>query len=292
MGEMIPLVVLLILLVAIFIYKNMYDIPHGWNWIIERRGKFHRIAKPTIRFIWFHPYIDRIRAKLPITEQRLDITDFEAFTKDKVFIDVKAFVLYKILDAEVVAYEAPKYEPRIVGMVKGSIRTLFGEMLLDEVLAKKGKFGGMIKSEIEEKAKGIGIEIRAVGGVEITPPEDVREAIDKRAAAKLEKDAKIHKAQADLETARIHAQVHNIHAESSAHAIQKINEVNETGDKQMPLNYILGEKYLDTLKKFSNSENSKFVVYPADLQNSMKGFMGLRAIDPNLKDENDKEGKS
>ncbi len=285
-----------------FLYKSVHRIPFGEEWVIDRKDEFRRICTSPFGFVLFDPIVERIKAKVNVKEQKEVVSEFEAYTKDKVFIEAKAFVLYKIKDAKKIAYDAPNYNDRIIGFIKGSIRNIIKDMTLDEALANRGKMGGMVLSEIAQKGADIGIEIRAVGGVEFTPQSHVREAIEVRAAAErqkmaqeikaeAEKSVKVLQAKAELEVAKIHAQMHHIHAQASAEAIEKIKEVNSTNDAQMPLNYILGEKYLDTLKSLSESENSKFVVYPADLRDSMKGFMGLRAIDPLMDKESSDDAK-
>ena len=68
------------------------------------------------------------------------------------------------------------------------------------------------------------------------------------------------------------AEAQVILAEASKRAITKVTEA--IGDKEMPVVYLLGEKYMNSLQALSASDNTKFVVFPADIPAAIKGMMG------------------
>jgi len=290
------LVPLLIFIGVVLLMFVVHTIPQGQVWIIERLGKFNRVSKPGIRIVWFHPFYERIRKKVIIKEQILDVPNLEVITKDNVLVTINAVSFIKVKEPKKATYEIINYERGILTLVKTSIRSIVGNMKLDEALTNREKIKNILKSKIIEDAHRWGIDVSLVEIVDLHPSESMRKAMEKQATAERErraleitangqKNAEILKAEGHLEVAKIHAKAHEIEAAASAHALKEIENVNRTGDAQMPMNYILGEKYLDTLQSLSKSENSKFVVYPADLQKSMKGFLSMGALNPNQGDE-------
>jgi regulator of protease activity HflC (stomatin/prohibitin superfamily) len=97
-----------------------------------------------------------------------------------------------------------------------------------------------------------------------------RRAVETRAEG--EKNAMILEAQGKLEAARKEAEAQVALSEASAQAIKNVSSAIE--DKELPTMFLLGDRYINTLEKISMSNNSKFVIYPADLQASIKGMLG------------------
>jgi regulator of protease activity HflC (stomatin/prohibitin superfamily) len=286
------IVPILLVLAIIFVYFNVKIVPQGEVWVIERLGKFSRVSKPGIRIVVFHPFYEKVRKQVIIKEQILDVPNLEVITKDNVLVTMNAVAFIKVKEPKKATYEIVNYQQGILTLVKTSIRSIVGNMKLDEALTNREKIKNILKTKIIEDTHRWGIDISLVEIVDLHPSASMQKAMEKQATAERErraveitasgeKAAEILKAEAHLEVAKIHAQAHHIEVEASAHALKEIDGVNNTGDSNMPLNYILGEKYLDTLKSLSRSENSKFVVYPADLQKSLKGFLSLGALNQN-----------
>jgi regulator of protease activity HflC (stomatin/prohibitin superfamily) len=286
------IVPILLVLAIIFVYFNVKIVPQGEVWVIERLGKFSRISKPGIRIVIFHPFYEKVRKQVIIKEQILYVPNLEVITKDNVLVTMNAVAFIKVKEPKKATYEIVNYQQGILTLVKTSIRSIVGNMKLDEALTNREKIKNILKTKIIEDTHRWGIDISLVEIVDLHPSASMQKAMEKQATAERErraveitasgeKAAEILKAEAHLEVAKIHAQAHHIEVEASAHALKEIAGVNNTGDSNMPLNYILGEKYLDTLKSLSRSENSKFVVYPADLQKSLKGFLSLGALNQN-----------
>ncbi|HGZ70136.1 MAG TPA: SPFH/Band 7/PHB domain protein, partial [Nitratifractor sp.] len=259
---------ILIVIAIIFAYFNIKVVPQGEAWIIERLGKFHRVSKPGIRMIIFHPFYEKVRKEVIIKEQILDVPNLEVITKDNVLVTMNAVAFIKVKDPKNATYAIVNYKQGILTLVKTSIRSIVGNMKLDEALTNREKIKNILKTKIIEDTHRWGIDISLVEIVDLHPSASMQKAMEKQATAERErraleitasgeKAAEILKAEAHLEVAKIHAQAHHIEVEASAHALKEIDGVNNTGDSNMPLNYILGEKYLDTLKSLSGSDNSK-----------------------------------
>jgi len=82
----------------------------------------------------------------------------------------------------------------------------------------------------------------------------------------------ILEAQGKLEAAKKEAQAQIALANASAKAIEMIDQ--SMKEKELPAMFLLGDRYIDTLEKIGQSENAKFVIYPADLREAIKGMLG------------------
>ncbi len=274
---------IILLLLIIFLSLTVNIIPQGEVWVIERLGKFHRISKPGIRIILFHPFYERIRKKVSTKDQIIDVPNLDVITKDNVMITMNAVAFIKVTNPFDAVYGIVDYQKAILNLVKTSLRAIVGNMKLDEALSSREKIKGTLKHKIIDDVVSWGVTIRTVEIVDLLPSPSMQKAMEKQATAERErraleikangeKMAKILEAEGELEVAKKNAEAQKILAQSSAFAIEKIKEISKGESEEMPLNFLLGEKYLDTLKNLSNSENSKFVVYPADLQNAIKGL--------------------
>ncbi len=275
------LIVLLVL--VIFFSLTINIIPQGEVWVIERLGKFNRISKPGIRIILFHPFYERIRKKISTKDQIIDVPNLDVITKDNVMITMNAVAFIKVTNPFDAVYGIVDYQKAILNLVKTSLRAIVGNMKLDEALSSREKIKNTLKSKIIDDVVSWGVTIRTVEIVDLLPSASMQKAMEKQATAERErraleikasgeKMARILEAEAQLEVAKKSAEAQQILAEASAFAISKIKEESKGASEDMPLNFLLGEKYIETLKDLSHSENSKFVVYPADLQNAIKGI--------------------
>ena len=282
--SVIPFIIVAVILFYTFV---IHIVPQGEVWIIERLGRYDRTAKPGFRLVWFHPYYEKIRKKIIIKEQIIDVPNLDVITKDNVSVTINAVSIIKIIKPNKATYEIVDYNRGIITQVKTAIRSIIGTMKLDEALANRDKIKNDLKSKVEEDAARWGIDIKTVEIVDLQPSDSMQKAMEKQATAERErraleikangeKVARILGAEADLEVAIKHAESEEITMKEIAHSIKELREsVGEelTGDVSM--NFLLGKKYISALKDMSKSDNSKVVVYPADIQKTLHGLFGL-----------------
>jgi len=273
---------------GIFFSVTINIVPQGEVWVIERLGKFNRIVKPGIRLILFHPFFDRIRKKISTRDQIIDVPKLDVITKDNVMITMNAVAFIKVTSPYDAVYGIVNYEKAILNLVKTSLRAIVGNMKLDEALSSREKIKNTLKQKIVDDVVSWGVTIRTVEIVDIVPSASMQKAMEKQATAERErraleieangkKIAKILEAEASLEVARKDAEAQKILAQSSAFAIGKIKDISGENSEEMSANFLLGGRYLDTLKSLSDSDNAKFVVYPADLQKTIKGLFKVNS---------------
>ena len=274
-----------VLLIAVFfvLLFGVRIVPQGEEWIVERLGKFHKVLKPGLNVII--PFIDSIRSKMTTRDIILDVTKQEVITKDNAVIIANAVAFIKITDPVKSLYGVENYKLAIQNLIMTTLRSIIGEMKLDEALSNRDTIKAKLKEQIVDDVADWGITVKTVEIQDITPSQSMQEAMEQQAAAERErraietlaegkKNAMILEADGKLEAAKREAEAQIKLAEASAEAISQISSSIE--GQPLGATFLLGDRYIDALKKLAESENSKFIVYPADLQESIKGFLGSR----------------
>ena len=273
--------IVLIIAIVVTLFMGVKIVPQGEEWIVERLGKYHKTLKPGMNIIF--PYIDTIRAKMDTRDIILDVNKQEVITKDNAVIITNAVSFIKITDPKKALYGVEDFRLAIQNLIMTTLRSIIGEMSLDDALSNREMIKARLKEQIIDDVADWGITVKTVEIQDITPSASMQEAMEQQAAAERErrametraegeKNAMVLVADGKLESAKREAQAQIKLAEASAEAIQKIGDA--VGDKQLPAMFLLGDRYIESLKTLAESDNSKFVVYPADLQEAVKGILG------------------
>ena len=279
----------LILTAAIFVFlfvtvaKGVRQVPQGNKWVVQRLGKYYTSLNPGLNFVI--PYIDSIAYKVTTKDIVLDIPSQEVITKDNAVIMTNAVAYINIVSPEKAVYGVEDYIIAIQTLVQTSLRSIVGEMSLDDALSSRDHIKAKLKAAISDDIADWGITLKTVEIQDINPSGTMQAAMEEQAAAERarratvtradgDKQAAILKAEGKLEASRREAEAQVILAKASQTAIELVTSA--VGDKELPVAYLLGEKYITSLQNLSASENSKFVVFPADIPAAIKGMMGSR----------------
>jgi regulator of protease activity HflC (stomatin/prohibitin superfamily) len=274
-------VIALLIFAIVTVWKGVRIVPQGEEWIVERLGKFTRTLTPGLTIIV--PYIDKVAYKVVTKDIILDVPEQEVITKDNVVIITNAIAFIKVTDPIKAVYGVVDFAEAIRQLVQTTLRSITGEMELDQALSSREKIKLRLKESISDEAIDWGLTIKSVEIQDIKPSESMVKSMELQAAAERErkavvtkaegaKQAMILEAEGRLESAKRDAVAQVTLAESSAQAIQKIT--NAVGDRDTPVLFILGEKYIQAIDKMATSQNSKIVLLPADLQDTLRGVLG------------------
>jgi len=267
-------------LIAVTLYRGVKQVPQGSKWVIQRLGKYHQTLSPGLQFII--PYIDNVAYKVTTKDIVLDIPSQEVITLDNVVIIANAVAYINILSPEKAVYGVEDYEIAIRTLVQTSLRSIVGEMSLDDALSSRDKIKVQLKAAISDDIADWGITLKTVEIQDINPSHTMQTAMEEQAAAERqrratvtradgEKSAAILEADGRLEASRRDAEAKIVLAEATREAIEKVTAA--VGANDLPVMYLLGENYIGAMKEMASSSNSKLVVIPADIPAAVRGLM-------------------
>lgn len=268
------------LLVVVTVFKGVRLVPQGSKWVVQRLGKFQKSLSPGLNLII--PYIDVVAFKATTKDIVLEIPSQEVITRDNVVIIANAVAYINIIAPEKAVYGVEDYELAIRTLVQTSLRSIVGEMTLDDALSSRDQIKSKLKTSISEDIADWGITLKTVEIQDIQPSGTMQSAMEEQAAAERqrratvtradgEKTAAILEADGRLEASRRDAEAKIVLAEATKTALERVNEAIQ--DKELPAMYLLGEKYIEAIHSMSKSENSKLVVLPADIPAAVRGIM-------------------
>ncbi|GMV56573.1 MAG: paraslipin [Betaproteobacteria bacterium] len=278
------IVVLAILVFAVVtIAKGVRIVPQGEEWIVERLGKYHGTLHPGLSIII--PYLDRIAYKLVTKDIILDVQEQEVITRDNAVILTNAISFIKVTDPVKAVYGVVDFSEAIRNLIMTTLRSIIGEMDLDEALSSRDKIKARLRESIADEAVDWGLTVKSVEIQDIKPSESMQRAMEMQASAERERKAVVTRAEGDkqsailqaearLEAAKRDAAAQVTLAESSAESFRRVTQA--IGSETLPVMYMLGERYVAALSRLSAADNAKVIVLPADLQDALRGLLGRR----------------
>ncbi len=279
--QILYIIIALLIVVIITISMGICIVPQGKKYVIQRLGKYHSTLNPGLNIII--PYIDSISYKIVTKDIVLDIPSQEVITEDNAVIMVNAVAYINVVNPQKAVYGVEDYIFAIQTLIQTSLRAIVGEMKLDQALSSRDKIKAELKNNISDEISDWGIVIKTVEIQDINPSVTMQKAMEEQAAAERsrraavttaegEKQAVILEAEGKLEASRQNAEATILLAEASATAISKVTE---SVNSELPVMYLLGERYIDSIKSLSESQNTKTLIYPADLQQAIKGMLSF-----------------
>ena len=271
--------IVFLLFVVVTVGKGVRIIPQGEEWIIQRLGKYRVTLMPGLRFII--PYFDTVSYKLTTKDIILDVQEQEVITRDNAVIVVNAIAFIKITDPVKAVYGVGDYSEAIRNMIMTTLRSIVGEMELDHALSQRDMIKARLKAGVADEALDWGLTVKSVEIQDIKPSQSMQRAMELQAAAERERKAMVTRAEGEkqsmiltaearLESAKRDAEAQIMLADASSQAITKVTGA--FGENELPMLYLLGEKYISSLSKLAESQNAKIILLPADLQGTLRGL--------------------
>src|SRR4051794_41249234 len=271
----------LALLAVIFVFSAVIVVRQGYEYTIERFGRYTKTAPPGFTLIM--PFVDRVGRRVNMMEQVLDIPGQEIITKDNAMVAVDGVVFFQVLDPAKAAYEVSDLYLAIMALSTTNLRTVMGSMDLDETLSKRDEINTRLLAVVDNATENWGVKITRVELRDIRPPQDIVNAMtrqmkaerEKRAVileaegmrqsailkAEGEKQSAILEAEGGREAAFREAEARERSAQAEATATKAVSDAIEGGSSQA-INYFIAQKYVEAISKFATSPNAKTILFP------------------------------
>ncbi|WP_058833929.1 SPFH domain-containing protein [Luteimonas abyssi] len=287
----------LLLAGIVILFKTVRMVPQGYEWTVERFGKYTHTLDPGLHFLV--PVVYGVGRKVNMMEQVLDVPSQDVITKDNAVVRVDGVVFFQVLDAAKAAYEVANLEIAMIALVQTNIRTVIGSMDLDESLSQRETINAQLLNVVDHATNPWGVKVTRIEIRDIAPPRDLVDSMarqmkaerDRRAVileaeghrqseilrAEGEKQAAILEAEGEKEAAFREAEARERLAEAEARATQMVSEAIAQGNVQA-INYFIAQKYVEAFEKLATAPNQKFVLMPMEASGMIGSIAGVAEL--------------
>ncbi|MEZ5827046.1 MAG: SPFH domain-containing protein [Hyphomicrobiales bacterium] len=290
-------VLVLLVLFVLAVVAAVKIVPQGWNYTVERFGRYTRTLHPGLTLII--PFIDRIGRKINMMEQVIAVPSQEVITRDNAMVRVDGVAFFQVLDAARASYEVTNLEVAILNLTMTNIRTVMGSMDLDKLLSERDEINHRLLKVVDDATHNWGVKVTRIEIKDIEPPRDLVDSMarqmkaerDKRAAilvaegerqaailsAEGAKQAQILAAEGRREAAYRDAEAREREAEAEAKATTVVSEAIGKGSVQA-INYFVANNYVGALKALAEADNQKVMLLPLEASSVIGAIAGVGEI--------------
>lgn len=293
-----PLLALIVLFAGVVIlFKTVRMVPQGYEWTVERFGKYTHTMTPGLHFLV--PVVYGVGRKINMMEQVMDVPSQDVITKDNAVVKVDGVVYFQVLDAAKAAYEVATLEIAILNLVMTNIRTSIGSMDLDESLSKRDEINAKVLVAVDQATHPWGLKVNRIELKDIQPPRDLVDSMARQMKAEREKRANILEAEGFRQAAILkaegekqsvileaeggreaafrEAEARERLAEAEAKATQMVSDAIASGNVQA-INYFVAQKYIEAFKALAEGPNQKFVLMPMESAGVIGSLGGIAEL--------------
>jgi regulator of protease activity HflC (stomatin/prohibitin superfamily) len=279
-GLQILWIILGVLLFFIIIRWGIRIVREYQRLVIFRLGKCIGAKGPGIVFLI--PFID-IPVRVDLREQYLEIPNQICITKDNAPISIDFLIYAKVVEPVLSVIKVQTFLGAVQGLATTTLRAVVGDIVLDDVLAKREEINEILAAKLDQVTAGWGVKVTRVELREIAPPKEVSEAMIKQMSAERQRRATVTEAegkkaaaiavaegekQAAILKAEGERQARILVAEGFSLALEKIFAVaKEVDNKTMTL------QYFEALKALGASPSTKYI-FPMEFTNLLKPIIG------------------
>jgi regulator of protease activity HflC (stomatin/prohibitin superfamily) len=317
-------VFLLFLGVALLVvaWKTIKIVPQSTVMLIERLGKFHRMAQSGLNIIV--PFFEAPRAvywsnvrpgttQIDLREQFIDLPAQAVITRDNVMISVDSVVYWQITDPIKGAYEVADLVGALVQLTFTGMRSVVGKLDLDHTLSSREQINSELRLILDEATDKWGVKVTRVDVKNITTPDEVRITMEKQMTAERnrralvlqaegerqaaitraegEKQAAITRAEGEKESAILSAEgAANARLKASSAEAQAIAQISQSiGNPAQTAQYLITARYIESLRDMTKTNNSKVIFMPMETSAMLSSVGALKEVFSETGEKSDKK---
>jgi regulator of protease activity HflC (stomatin/prohibitin superfamily) len=303
-------------------WKTIKIVPQSSVLLIERLGRFHRIAASGLNIIV--PFFESPRAvywtnarpgttSIDLREQFIDLPPQSVISRDNVMMGVDSVVYWQITDPVKATYEVNDLVGSIVQLTFTGMRSVIGKLDLDHTLSSRDQINNELRMILDEATDKWGVKVTRVDIKNITPPEDVRITMEKQMTAERNRRALILQAEGDKQAAITRAegekqaaitrseggkqsaildaegaaQARLTAASAEASAISQI--AGAIGDRGATAQYLITARYVDSMRDMARTQNSKVIFMPTETSGVLASVGAFKEVFAETGEKDDKE---
>ncbi len=323
MTNLVIFLIMLVVFVIFVVVKGLIIVQQSEEVVVERLGQFSRVLSSGLHVLipgldnprkieWRYSEYDeggvmRIKhswvTKIDLREQLFDFPRQNVITRDNVLIEIDALLYYQVIDSKSVVYEIKNLPEAMEKLAQTSLRSLIGEMELDECLSSREGVNTHLQDTLDDATSGWGVKITRVEVQDINPPEDVRQAMEKEMRAERDRRAEITMAEGHKRAAVLKAEGDRqsmvIKADGEARSRYRIAEAEAAAIKQInnalqasgadPSQYLVAMRYIEALEKMVEGKDNKIVYLPYEASAVLSSLGGIQDMFKGVKKNNPEE---
>ncbi len=291
--------------------KTIKIVPQATVMLIERLGRFSRVASSGLNILW--PFIDKPRAvywtntrggvtSIDLREQYIDLPPQPVITRDNVTIHVDSVVYWQVTDPIKAVYEMNDLVGGIVQLTITGMRAVMGDMDLDHTLSQRDQINSKLRIILDEATDKWGVKVTRVDVKNINPPEDVRVTMEKQMTAERNRRALVLQAEGERQAAITRAegekqaavtrsegekQSNILQAEGLAQARLRQAEAESQAITQVasamaehgnPAQYLITTRYIESLRDMTKSNNAKVIFMPVETSSMLSAVGSIKEM--------------
>ena len=281
------ILIILVVIIVIAFFSTFKIVPQRYVFIVERLGKYSRSLEAGFHILI--PFIDKIAYKQNLKEQAIDVASQICITKDNIAVEVDGILYLQVMDPQKASYGIDNYRFAVIQISQTTMRSVIGKMELDKTFEERETVNATIVDAVDKASEPWGIKVSRYEVKNISPPQSIRDAMEKQMRAEREKRALIAESEGDKQAKinRAEGDKQEMIARSEGEKMRKINEASGTSSEiemvaiatakgileiaksinqeggMNAVNLRIAEQYLTEFGKLAKVNNTMIV--PADL---------------------------
>jgi regulator of protease activity HflC (stomatin/prohibitin superfamily) len=273
----------LVLAAFILLTKTFKVVPQRTAFIIERLGKFNATLGAGFQMVI--PFLDKVAYKHTLKEQAIDVASQICITRDNIAVEVDGILYLQVVDPQKASYGIDNYKFASIQIAQTTMRSIIGKMELDKTFEERDNINTSIVEAVDKASDPWGVKVTRYEVKNITPPQSIKDAMEKQMRAEREKramiaesegqrQAKINVSDGDKQELirrsegekqkRINeaegraAEILKV-AEATAEGIRKIAESIKTEGGREAVNLRIAEQYIGEFGKLAKQNNTMII---------------------------------